>query len=482
MDIAQRSVRSVSWLLVANACSLAIGVLRAVLLARWLPVPVFGTYALAGAVVSLTVVVPNFGLVGAFLHRAPETEDEDQAAAVHFTLKFIFTAIWATLLTVAVLIFTTGETGNAILVLTATTAGLQLTQTPRAILIRRVVQRRLAVIQLANVILASTVAIFLASKGITLWALLATDMVTVLISIVGLYLWRPFWRPHFLWAPKIMLYFLKFGSRNFLSVLLLQVLNRIDKLWIGLYLGKTPLGFYSRAQRFATYPNGLFSSPVISVMSGTYAELKGNYESLSQAFFRTNALLIRFGFLMGGVLALVAPELVGLVLGEKWMPMLNVFRLMLIAMLLNPIILSASNLFVAVGRPGQVVKAQFIQLLALAAGILLLGPAFGIMGVAIAMCIMLAVGTGILLRRARAYVRFSPVRIFAVPVLALVIGSTFSLAAIFLPGIHGYYWPTFFAKITIFTVSYGTILFVSERNQIMNMVRILGNRLFYQSK
>jgi len=342
--------------------------------------------------------------------------------------------------------------------------------------------RRLAVIQLANVILTSTVAIFLASKGITLWALLATDMVTVLISIVGLYLWRPFWRPHFLWAPEIMRYFLNFGSRNFLSVLLLQVLNRIDKLWIGLYLGKTPLGFYSRAHRFATYPNGLFSSPVISVMSGTYAELKGDYESLSQAFFRTNALLIRFGFLMGGVLALVAPELVGLVLGEKWMPMLNVFRLMLIAMLLNPIILSASNLFVAVGRPGQVVKAQFIQLLALAAGILLLGPAFGIMGVAIAMCIMLAVGTGILLQRARAYVRFSPVRVFAVPALALVIGLTSSLAAIFMPGIHGYYWPTFFAKIIIFTVSYGTILFVSERNQIMDMVRIIGNRLFYQSK
>lgn len=301
MDIAQRSVRSVSWLLVANACSLTIGVLRAVLLARWLPVPVFGAYALAGAVVSLTVVVPNFGLVGAFLHRAPETEDEDQAAAVHFTLKFIFIAIWATLLTVAVLIFAPGETGNAILVLTATTGGLQLTQTPRAILIRRVVQHRLAVIQLANVILASTVALFLASKGITLWALLATDMVMLLISIVGLYLWRPFWRPHFLWAPKIMRYFLKFGSRNFLSILLLQVLNRIDKLWIGLYLGKTPLGFYSRAQRFATYPDGFFSSPVISVMSGAYSELKGDYERLSQAFFRTNALLIRFGFLMGGV-------------------------------------------------------------------------------------------------------------------------------------------------------------------------------------
>ena len=178
----------------------------------------------------------------------------------------------------------------------------------------------------------------------------------------------------------------------------------------------------------------------------------------------------------------VAPELVGLVLGEKWMPMLNVFRLMLIAMLLNPIILSASNLFVAVGRPGEVVKAQFIQLLALAAGILLLGPAFGIMGVAIAMCIMLAVGTGILLRRARSYVKFSPVSIFAIPVLALVIGSTFSLAAIFLPGIHSYYWPTFLAKIIIFTVSYGTILFVSERKQIMEMVRILANGLFYQSK
>jgi O-antigen/teichoic acid export membrane protein len=277
-------------------------------------------------------------------------------------------------------------------------------------------------------------------------------------------------------------YFLRFGSRNFLSILLLQVLNQIDKVWIGLYLGKTPVGYYSRAKRFATFSQSIFSYSINSVVAGTYAELKGNHPKLSEAFFKTNALLLRSGFFLGGLFALIAPEFIRLALGAKWMPMVDAFRLMLIFMLLDPIKLTLANLFVALGKPEHVLRARFIQLVVMVLGIFLLGPPLGINGVALAMNMMLVVGIGILLWQARACIDFSPTRLFAIPGLALVIGMILARTAIFLPGIPGSYWRTGLTKIIFFTATYGTILFLSERRNILDMVRVLGDSLFYQSK
>jgi len=98
--------------------------------------------------------------------------------------------------------------------------------------------------------------------------------------------------------------------------------------------------------------------------------------------------------------------------------------------------------------------------------------------VALAMNIMLVVGVGILLWQARAYVGFSPLRLFAIPGLALVIGMTLARSAIALPGFMGSHWRTGLTKTVVFTVIYGTILFVSERRNIFEMVRILGDSLF----
>ncbi len=64
MDLAQRSLTSVSWNLGATLGRFAILLVRAVLLARWLPVETFGVYGLAGAVVGLSLVLPEFGLSG----------------------------------------------------------------------------------------------------------------------------------------------------------------------------------------------------------------------------------------------------------------------------------------------------------------------------------------------------------------------------------------------------------------------------------
>jgi O-antigen/teichoic acid export membrane protein len=473
MSLIRRSVTSVAWNSSANLTRALIFFGRSVLLARWLPVETFGVYALANSVVSLSVIVTGFGMSGAFLHRAPETEDEYQAAAVHFWLKAAFVLAWALVLAVGTLVFATGETRLALLVLTVTTAGVQLAETPQLILVRRVVHRRLALLMILNAVLTTAVALGLASQGVTLWALLATDVATVLLTIVMFYGWRPVWRPRLTWSPAIARYLLSFGGRSFVAGILYQALDQVDDIWTGAFLGKTALGFYSRAYTFATYPRQVLASPINTVSSGTYAELKNDKLRLSQAFFRTNSFLVRTGFLFAGVLALVAPEFIQLLIGEKWLPMLTTFRLMLVFTLLDPLKITISHVFVAVGHPEKMVRARFVQLVILVIGLFILGPLLGINGVAIAVDVMLLAGIAYMFHQARVHVLFSVKRMFAVPALGLIVGlgAAYAVIGFLLPAVSP--WISASVKIGVFSILYTSIILLLERDQIQMLVRIL---------
>ena len=90
-DLARRSTVAVAWNMASGMSGMAVLFARSIILARLLPVETFGVYAGASALVVLTSVFATFGMGGAFLHRALETEDEERAATVHFTLKLLFT-------------------------------------------------------------------------------------------------------------------------------------------------------------------------------------------------------------------------------------------------------------------------------------------------------------------------------------------------------------------------------------------------------
>jgi PST family polysaccharide transporter len=482
MSLVRRSVTSVGWNVALSIVQVVVGFGRSVLLARMLPVHVFGTYAFAGSIVALSSIIANFGMGGAFLHRSEETEDEDRTASVHLTLKLIFTIVWMLVLSTLALVFAVGQTRLALLVLTVSQGGVLLCQTPHLILVRRVVHRRLAILQSINVVVSALVAVLLAWGGIELWALLSTDVITVLLSVLFLYVWQPVWRPRLTWAPAGMRYFLRYGRSNVVAQALLKALDRVDDLWTGAYLGATAMGFYSRAYAFATYPRTILAQSINQVAGGTYAEVARERRRLSQVFFRTNAFLVRSGFYLAGLLTIIAPEFIMLLLGPKWLPMLNAFRLMLIFTMFDPIKMTVSNLFLAVGKPQEVVRARGVQLAVMAAGLVILGPRWGIAGVALAVDAMLVVGIAILLHQARRFVDFSLRVLFLAPGIGVILSLLLTQVVIAVPWISDSPWHTGLLKASVFTFVYDAVLVLLERRQLGEMFRFFLRRIVTDSE
>ncbi|PID87018.1 MAG: hypothetical protein CSB13_01495 [Chloroflexi bacterium] len=478
MNLGKRSIESVSWNIVANINRIAILLIRSILLARWLPVETFGVYGFAGVLVSLSLALATFGLLGAFIHRSKETENEQEAIANYFSLRILFLSIWAILLGTGTWLFAEGLVQQTIFILMILLGGLHVIDAPKAILIRRVAHKRLAALQVLNALLTTIASLALAKMGATIGALLATDLVTLVTTFFVLYVWPPaIWRPRFAWDPDVIRYYLHFGKRNLLATLLIQVLDKIDDLWTGYYLGAASLGLYGRAYAFATYPRQLLATPLNQVAGGIYAELKTNRSYLSKAFFRTNALLIRSSFLLGGLMALVAPEFVQIFLGEKWIPMTDTFRLMLIFTLLDPIRRTISNLFISVGKPEIVSYIRMTQLVVLVGGLYSLGLSFDIVGVALAVNIMLATGILLLFQKARTYVDFSLTRLFTTPSIGLALGAGLALLITNTSIVPDSEWWIAGVKTAVFLPTYALILLLLERNQLQEMWVFIWQKL-----
>jgi O-antigen/teichoic acid export membrane protein len=480
MSLSTRFIRSTGWNTSTNLIRVLVMFVRFTLLSRWLPKEVFGTYSTAALIVTLTITLAGFGIGGAFLNRERETEDEDRAAQIHLSLRFLFTLLWTTMLVLFALLFVPPPTQSILIVLTLIYAGLELLQVPRLIFVRRVEHQRLALIELLNTIISSALALWVAWVWRSVWALLIVDLTNLILMFFFLVLWRPVWRIRFGWDRQVVRYYLNFGWHNFASGSLLRILDKIDDLWVRVYLGNIALADYSRAYTLATYPRELLARAIDEVAVGAYAELKHDRRRLSQAFFRTNALLVRTSFFLAGGFALIAPEFILIFLTEKWLSMLTTFQLMLLFTLLDPIKLTVGLLFNAVGKPQVVLRARIIQFVVLIVLLYLLGFRWGIAGVALAVDLMLLAGLGYLFWFARFEVDFSVWRLFAVPSLGIVTG-------LFLGWVSGQLlgdvspWLSGFTKGVVFVAVYGVVLMLWERNEMRQMLQFVRKVLWRKS-
>jgi O-antigen/teichoic acid export membrane protein len=468
-NLAKRSLQSSAYNITASLIQMVVQFVRLIILVRLLPPEVFGAYRYAASIVIWTAAFPSFGMAGALVHRARESQGEI-AFRVHFTLNLIFNLIWALALSlIGLLIF--DSSGRMIFwVLIATQLVNNLNQTSRFKLVRQVSLRRIAVLNIMTTIVASIAAVSMAWSGLGVWSLVSTDVAAALVTIIGFYLYHPVWVPKLGWSREVARYLLDFGRRSVLAGPLMQTLDRIDDVWTGYFLGDVSLGFYSRAYRFASYPGNLIGYPIYTVATGTYAELKGRTRRLSQFFTQINALIIRAGFFIGGLMVLTAPEFVRIVMGPTWIPIISTFRLMLIYTVLDPVQFSVSSLFTAIGLPEKTVRARVIQLIILVIGLFTLGRPFGIEGVAIAVDIMAIVGLGFLLWHARQHVYFSLNKLLFLPALGLIAGLALGRLAIQIPGVLGSPWRSGFVKLIVFCTIYLGFIITVERQEMISLL------------
>lgn len=426
-EVVRRSVFGATNSLVIRTISAAMKFVRTILLARLLSPEQFGEVGFALVFVQFLDTVGTFGL-NMQLVRAEKLSDE--TVSTHFWLRMALQLVMVFLTVVLVIVFTVVYPERILLPGITMALGLiwfvqASYSTQEAVLAHQVNFQRTIVLELVSSSVSLAIAPLLAWMGWEVWSLvIGIYLVNALIFFIGLNLYRMPWRPSLKFDRALAGENLRFGWTVVVGKQLTYALDQFDDFWAGLALGNRALGFYERAFQFARYPRQVIAEPLSGVFFSTYAKFQNDPSLLSRSFFISNSLIIRMNGLFSLILFVIAPEFVSQFLGKQWLPMVFTFQLMIIYSFLDPLLLSAGNLLIAVGQPGLLTRNRFIQLVFFIPLVIGLSDQYGIEGIGVAADVMLLVGVIGLLKLARKYVHYSTWKMFLPPLLGLALGAS----------------------------------------------------------
>ena len=229
----------------------------------------------------------------------------------------------------------------------------------------------------------------LAFLGFGLWSLVFGRLAGA-IARTALAWWHctdRYWLQPGRWNWSVQRDLLGFGFQSTGSGIVAYAYSNFDDWIIGRALGTTALGFYSKAYELTHGTTNRISRNIIRVVFfPAYARVAGDKVRLTRAYVKSlSFVLIIMTPLAFGMLVL-ASDLVRVLFGEKWLPMVPVMQIYAAVLLTRPVSENSAPLFQALGKPGFNLRAGLLVLIILAP-LSLLMVSDGIVGVALAVAI-----------------------------------------------------------------------------------------------
>ena len=203
------------------------------------------------------------------------------------------------------------------------------------------------------------------------WALVAAQMTqTLLKTIVLLSQYPPRFRR---FADRAafgdLMYF---GGGFTIARIANYVALNGDDMTVGRFLGPTALGYYGRAYALMSAPAYGFGTVLDAVLFPAMAKVQDDARRLSTAYRRGVALIALLVLMPSVVIVLLAPELIQVALGPKWMAVVPPFRILGIGMLFRTSYKMSDSITRSTGAVYRRAGRQFAY-----AGLVLLGAWIG---------------------------------------------------------------------------------------------------------
>lgn len=252
---------------------------------------------------------------------------------------------------------------------------------PENLLVRRLDVRRVMFTQLAARVLGTgVIGIALALAGWGYWSLVAATLAESAIK-AGLLkaIVRPPAKP--LMTRALAARLLRRGSGFSASKIINFFAVRGDKAIVGRTMDAAALGYYSRAYNLMSIPADLYGRIAERLIFPAMARVQDDVPRLRSAFLRGLELTAVIGLPMSALLALLAPEVIVVILGPNWTPVIAPFAVLCSATYLRLGAKISGSLQRARGATRQLVVNQIVYAGFMIGGCLLAYP-YGLVAVA----------------------------------------------------------------------------------------------------
>jgi teichuronic acid exporter len=219
--------------------------------------------------------------------------------------------------------------------------------------------KRNAKISISSNVISGIIAVFLAFKGFSYWALVWKAIIAA--GIYNVLLWvNGSWYPKLSFSINILKKHFRFSSRLLITNMVGSVFDNIYSFVFGKFFSMKDLGFFNRGKGFVDLTTKTISIATQKVNTSLLAASGKSDEFKTTSYIkllRATALLV---FPVTALLVAVAEPMIISLIGEKWLPAIPYLRILAISGMLYPVLNSISALFEVLGRSDVILKTALI--------------------------------------------------------------------------------------------------------------------------
>jgi O-antigen/teichoic acid export membrane protein len=253
---------------------------------------------------------------------------------------------------------------------------------PNARLAREMNFRGKSIVEVIAMVSSAIVTLTMAWLGYGVWSLVTGSLLNILLRSTGYNIICPsLIKPSFNFrgfSDRA-----KFGGYVSVNRILWYLYSHADVFIVGKLLGKTLLGYYSVAMHVASLPMQKVGSILQQVALPAYSQLQDNRELAAAYALKASRALSFFAFPIFFGISSVAPEIISVVLGEKWLPAIVPLQLLSLIIPLRTIQISIGPAVNGLGRPDVNTRNMIVACIIMPVSFLI-GSYWGLLGVSLA--------------------------------------------------------------------------------------------------
>lgn len=391
--VKDRVARSVFWMTWPRGLVQAISFFAAIIIARILDPTDYGLMALVGVWTSTIALLAELGL-GPAIVQFRDLEERELNACFWLVMGM---AVLGYLVLYASAPAMATWFGAPLLAPVLRVAGLSLffaaaRTVPDSLLRKRLELDKISQAEIVAVVATTSVVLSLAWSGAGVWALVAGTLVMPLTQAVASF-WFMRWWPGLRLGSHRVVPILRYSVAALGARITWAAYQQVDAVVLGRVAGGAALGFYSMAKALATVAVDKVTVVASHLASPIFAGLQTDRVAMRNAFLHGLRLIACVTVPVCVGTALVADDLVPIVLGSKWAPIVPLLQVLCLFGLVRSLDALLPSVLFARYRPAFLfwwtAALLFVMPFAFWAG----AVAFGALGVAVALVLIYPIMT-----------------------------------------------------------------------------------------
>ena len=227
----------------------------------------------------------------------------------------------------------------------------------RTWLLKKLMIREMAMVNIVSVVIAGSVGVLLASLGFAYWTLAIQALVLNACLTAGYWMFAK-WRPTFHWDFRPIREMFPYGIRIWFTSMLSIVNSNYLSVFLGRKYTAERVGYYTQANKWSQMGTSVLIGMVSSVAQPVLASVTEEEERQLRVFRKMIrfAAFVSFPCMFG--LAFIAPEFIPLVITEKWNDSIVLLEILCVGGAFTPVIHVCSNLILSRGKSSAYMWTQ----------------------------------------------------------------------------------------------------------------------------